>query len=188
MTSRSTRSNQLLVANASNPENIIRKTQEPESYVTAWKPTAQQLKTTEMCTQPSAEPNKPKVAIEQSMEVPKGVRFRFELHSLQVIKPSFIGATLKNKEMVKGTIKALAKAFKLGFQAANKATEAFPRFLQIAQMNMIYQEIRNIKLMKIFDLQSHSGAFMNTLARRDLGIQLQGSSQLSRRILRLIRK
>lgn len=79
MTERNIQSNRMRESSTSSPKSIILNTKQSKLYVTARKPSIQQLQAAEMATQLGSVSIQSKDRIEQSMEVSEGFLFKFEL-------------------------------------------------------------------------------------------------------------
>lgn len=106
----------MFVPSTSNPDNIVRYTQEPEWYINARNPPAHhESQISELSTQPDLRSMRHKDEIEQPMEVPKVLFYRSEQHSLLVNELNHIVATLVKETMIQGIEESFAAAFELGF-------------------------------------------------------------------------
>lgn len=115
----------MILSRTSSPEDIVRNTQGPESFITACDPPAHhQTQPAELSTQLDFGSNQHNVGIEQAMEVPEGVPSRFELRSLLLNELNFTGVTAMKGAMMQSIEETLANVLELGFQAANSGIKS----------------------------------------------------------------
>lgn len=139
----------MLVPLKSSPENIACNTHGPELYVTTRDPPAQQPQLAAMSTQPDLGPNQNKDGIEISMEAPKSIPFRSDLHSLLVNELKHIRVTPMKDVMMQKIKETLVKALELGFQAANnRIISAFFHFLEMNLTDMTFDPFDPISIIE----------------------------------------